>query len=139
MTSPLAVSTIPTPITIYHQVWTDTGGTDAHGNPVAGLAAPIPRQVQSINEFGQRGSSHEIVNPDYLARVTSVLEIGVQDISIYNERDEVILGASGVDDDGFPIGGTAYHVEGYPTDNRLGPLPLLNNLLGGSVRVRRVT
>jgi hypothetical protein len=133
------VSTVPAPITIYHQVWTDSGTTDTHGNPVAGLAAPVPRQVQAISEFGRRGSSHEIINVDYLNRVETLLEIGVPDVSIYNQQDEVIIGATGVDDDGNPIGGVAFHVEGTPSDNKLGPFPLLNNILGGSVRVRRVT
>lgn len=132
------MSTIPTPITLYHQVraW---GADDAHGNPSSSLAAPVARKVQAISEFGRRGSSHEIVSTDYLLRTETVLEIGVPDPSVYNPDDIVILGATGVDGEGNPIGGTAYHVEGGPSDNRLGPLPLLNRILGGAVRVRRVT
>ena len=68
-----------------------------------------------------------------------MLEIGVADCTIYGEKDEVIIGATGLDDNGNPIGGTAFHVEAYPDDDRLGPFPLLNKLLGGSIRVRRVT
>jgi hypothetical protein len=133
------VSTVPTPITVYHQVWTNSGETDAHGNPVYGLGASVARQVQAINEFGRRGSSHEIVDVAYLLRVESLLEMGVPDISIYNPNDEVIIGATGLDGDGNPIGGVAFHVEGDPSDNHTGPLPLLNKLLGGAVRLRRVT
>ena len=137
------MSTIPAPITVYHQVWTETG-TDTldgitHGNPGGYLAAAVPRKVQAINEFGRRGSSHEIVDVDYLERVETMLEIGVADVTIYNPRDEIIIGATGVDGDGNPIGGVAFHVEGDPSENRSGPLPLLNRLVGGSVRVRRVT
>lgn len=133
------MTTVPTPITIYHQVWTQEETLDAHGNPIAYLADPVPRKVQAINEFGRRGSSHEIVDVDYLGRVETLLEIGVTDISLYAEKDLVIIGASGSDEDGNPIGGVAFHVEGVPTNNKTGPFPLLNGLLGGSVRVRRVT
>lgn len=121
------MSTVPTPITILHKVrvWSDE--PDAHGNPVSTLADPVERKVQSVNEFGRRGSSHEIVSTDYLERVETMLEIGVPDPSLYGPDDVVI------------ISGVAFHVEGEPSDNRLGPLPLLNRILGGAVRVRRVT
>lgn len=132
------MSTVPTPITIYHEVYVE-GANDLHGNPVESWNAPIARQVQSINEFGRRGSSHEIVSPDYLNRVETMLEIGVPDVSVYSPKDLVILGASGVDESGNPIGGVAFHVEGDPSDNKQGPFPLLNRILGGAVRVRRIT
>jgi hypothetical protein len=95
--------------------------------------------VQAINQFGRRGSSHEIVDVDYLDRVETTLVIGVADVTLYSEEDVIIIGATGLDGAGNPIGGTAYHVEGDPTDNRLGPFPLLNKMLGGTIRVRRVT
>ena len=133
------MSTIPAPITIYHQAWTTTGQKDGHGNPIEYWAPAVARKVQAINQFGRRGSSHEIVSPDYLDRVESTLEISVPDPTIYNERDLVTVGATGVDGNGNPIGGTAFHVEGEGIDNRLGPFPLLNKLLGGSVHVRRIT
>jgi len=132
------MSTIPAPITIYHQAWT-LGANDTHGNPVESFAAPVPRQVQVVAQFGRRGSSHEIVSPDFLSRVESTLEIAVADPTIYNERDIVIIGATGVDGNGNPVGGTAFHVEGLGIDDRLGPFPLLNKLLGGSIHVRRIT
>ena len=137
MTFPISV-TIPTPYTVYHQVFT-AGASDAHGNPVYSYAAPVARQVQAINEFGRRGSSHEIVSPDFDNRAETVLEMAVPDPSLYSVRDLVIVGATGVDGDGNPIGGNAYHVEGLPSDNRFSPFPLLNNLVGGAVRIRRVT
>jgi hypothetical protein len=132
------MSTIPTPITIYHAAWTE-GVNDAHGNPTESYAAWVARKVQGVAQFGRRGSSHEIVDVDYLARVETVLEIGVADVTVYSERDLVLIGATGVDGDGNPVGGTAFHVESYPDDNRLGPFPLLNKILGGVIRVRRVT
>ena len=130
---------IPTPITIYHKPWTATGSTDAHGNPTYGAGAAVARQVQSINEFGRRGSSHEIVSPDFVNRAETVLEIGVPDVSPYNQKDLIIIGATGGDNSGNPIGGLEFHVEGVPSNNKLGPLPLVNRMLGGAVRVRRVT
>lgn len=129
----------PTPITVYHQVWTETGGTDTHGNPVAALAPAVARKVQAINEFGRRGSSHEIIDVDYLLRTETMLEMGVADVTLYNPKDEVIIGATGLDGNGNVVGGTAFHVEGNPSDNRMGPFPLLNKILGGAVRLRRVT
>lgn len=133
------MSTVPTPITVYHQVWTEPGGNDAHGNPTGYLANAVPRQVQAINEFGRRGSSHEIVDVDYLLRIETMLEMGVADPNLYNPKDEIIIGATAFDGDGNPTDGVAFHVEGDPSDNRMGPFPLLNKLLGGSVRLRRVT
>lgn len=132
------MSSIPTPITVYHLVWVD-GVNDAHGNPAGSLAPAVPRKVYGISQFGRRGSSHEIVDVDYLARVETVLELGVPDCTLYSEKDNVIIGASGLDDDGNVVGGTAFHVESDPDDNRLGPFPLFNKLFGGAVRVRRVT
>lgn len=134
----MTITTIPQVLTIYHQKLIN-GGTDGHGNPVQTLAAPVARKVQSISQFGYRGSSHEIVSPDFLARVETTIEIAVSDPSIYSERDQVIVGATGADSQGNPIGGTAFHVEGAPMDDRLGPLPLLNRMLGGSIHVRRIT
>ena len=133
------VSTIPTPITIYHRSWLGTGAPDAHGNPTTSLSAPVARKVQSINEFGRRGSSHEVISADYLNRDNTVLEMGVPDTSVYHQQDQVIIGATGVDSNGNPVGGFEFHVEGTPSDNTLGPLPLLGGMIGGAVRVRRVT
>lgn len=130
---------IPTPNTIYHRPWIADGGTDAHGNDVRSFGPAVARKVQSINEFGRRGSSHEVISPDYLNRIETVLEIGVPDVSVYAPRDQIIIGATGVDATGQPVGGTEFHIEGTPSNNKLGPLPLLNRMLGGSVRVRRVT
>ncbi len=130
--------TVPTPITIYHKAYVK-GVNDAHGNPVESWAVPVARQVQAISEFGRRGSSHEIVYPDYLNRVETTLEIGVPDVSLYSSRDLVVIGATGVDGQGNPVGGVAFHVEGEASENRLGPFPLLNKILGGAVRVRRIT
>jgi hypothetical protein len=68
-----------------------------------------------------------------------MLEMGVADVTLYNPKDEVIIGATGLDGNGNVVGGTAFHVEGNPSDNRMGPFPLLNKILGGAVRLRRVT
>lgn len=133
------MSTIPTPLTVYHKVWTATGAQDAHGNDVYVFAAPVARKVHSINEFGRRGSSHEVVSPDYLNRTETALEMGVPDGSIYNPKDQIIIGATGVDSNGNPIGGVEYHVEAIPSNNQQGPFTLLNRLVGAAVRMRRVT
>jgi hypothetical protein len=76
------------------------------------------------------------VSPDYLNRVETLLEIGVPDVTLYKPKDIVLIGPSYA---GSPTDGVAFHVEGDPSDNRLGPFPLLNRILGGAVRVRRVT
>lgn len=134
---------IPTPITVYHKVFVQ-GGSDmmygvSHGNPSESWVDAVPRAVQAINEFGRRGSSHEIVDVDYLGRVETMLEMGVPDIALYNPRDIIIIGATTLDASGNPTDGVAFHVEGVPSNNQEGPLPLLNNLVGGSIRLRRVT
>jgi hypothetical protein len=129
------MSTVPTPITIYQKVYVE-GADDAHGNPIESWDDPVARKVQSINEFGRRGSSHEIVSPDYLNRVETMLELGVPDVTLYKPKDIVLIGP---DYAGSATEGVAFHVEGDPSENRLGPFPLLNRILGGAVRVRRVT
>lgn len=99
-------------------------------------AAPVARKVQAVNEFGRRGSSHEIVSPDYLNRVETTLELGVPDVTLFKAKDIVLIGPGYA---GSPTQGVAFHVEGFPSEDRFGPFPLLNKILGGSVRVRRVT
>lgn len=132
------MASIPSPITVYHRVWTQ-GATDAHGNPTESWGNAVVRKAQAINEFGRRGSSHEIVDADYLERVETALQMGVADPSPYSPRDLVIIGATEFDANGNPTDGTAFHVDGQPSDNRMGPFPLLNKLLGAAVRLRRVT
>jgi hypothetical protein len=129
------MSTVPAPITIYQKVYVE-GAKNAHGNPAESWDAPVPRKVQSINELGRRGSSHEIVSPDYLNRIETLLEIGVPDVTLYKPKDIVLIGPGYA---GSPTDGVAFHVEGDLSDKRLGPFPLLNRILGGAVRVRRVT
>lgn len=140
--------TIPAPYTAYHQVWTteldDSGNPvkDNHGNNVAYLAPPVPRPVQSINLLGNaefRTDAREVVSSEFTNRSDVLVEVGVPDVSLYKERDVVILNASGADENGNPIGGTAYHVDGPPADNQQSPFPLLSKLVGGGIVVRRVT
>jgi len=133
------MASIPAPITVYHRPWITTGATDAHGNPAYALGPTVARKVQAINEFGRRGSSREVVSPDFVNRAETVLEIAVPDATLYHQKDQVIIGATGTDNAGEPVDGLEFHVEGVPSDNKLGPLPLLNRMIGGVVRVRRVT
>lgn len=130
------MSTIPATITVYHKAWTETGATDAHGNPVTGYGTAIPRQVQAIS----LAESREIISPDaaYLNRTETLLEMAVPDGSVYAQKDQIILGATGIAN-GDPVGGVEYHVEAVPSDNKLGFLPLLNRMLGAVVQIRRVT
>jgi hypothetical protein len=131
------VSTIPAPITVYHKVWTQTDENDSHGNPIIRLADPVPRRVQSIAQ----ADSHEIISPQaaYLSRTETLLNMAVPNPSLYQPKDQVIIGATGLDNNRNPVGGVAFHVEEIPSDNRLGPLPLLNRMVGGVVQIRRVT
>ena len=134
--------TIPAPFTVYHQQYLQSDETDAHGNPIASFGPWVARPVQSINDFGNaahRADDREIVDSTLSNRTDVDIELGVPDVTVYHERDIVIVGAEGVDSNGNPVGGTAYHVDGPPSDNRQSPFPLLNNLLGGGLVVRRVT
>lgn len=135
----MAFSSIPAPITVFHRAWIALGPQDSHGNEEFGLAVAVARRVQCVNEFGRRGSAHEIVSADYVDREDIALEMGVLDVTVYGPLDVVVIGASGVDGDGNPVGGTAYHVDGEPSDNKFFPLPLLNAMVGGAVRLRRIT
>lgn len=130
--------TIPTPISVWHKAWTaDSNALDGHGNPVVTYAEAVERRAQAIIE----ASSKEVIPPDaaYLNRTETLLKMSVPDVTVYSQRDQIIIGATQFDNYGKPTDGVEYHVEAVPMNNKLGPLPLLNGLVGGTVQIRRVT
>jgi hypothetical protein len=134
------VSIVPSPWTVLHIERSWTGPTDDHNNPTLVESPPVPRKVMSVTQFGRRGSSRELVSPDYVQRTETIIHLAVGDPSLYHPDDQIILwpdfDATGAY---VPDSGTAYWVDGLPSDERNGPWPFLLSLFGGLVRLRRVT
>jgi hypothetical protein len=118
----------------------DTTTEDEHGNNPIVEKPPVLRPAMSITQFGRRGSSRELISPDYLLRTETEIHMAVADPQTYSSEDLVLLDPE-VDDTGVyvPASGTAYWVDGVPNDERRGPWPGLLALFGGTVKLRRVT
>jgi hypothetical protein len=132
---------IPSPYPVVHLARSVSTDLDPDtGNPVIATAAPVVRYVQSISQLGRRGSSHEVIGPDTVLRVETEFHLSVADPSVYSTDDQVLLSAE-LDDDGNYVDGTgtAYWVDGTPSDSRQGPWPQYLKVFGGTVRLRRVT
>jgi len=134
-------SIIPSPYPIVHIAREiDTEMDPDTGNPTIVNEAPVVRYVQSIAQFGRRGSSREVISPEYLMRIETQLSVSVADPSVYASDDQMILEPE-LDGGGNYIDGTgvAYWIDGTPSDSREGPWPQYLAVFGGVVHLRRVT
>jgi hypothetical protein len=130
---------IPTPWPVLHTAKTiDMTQTDAHNNYLIIEGAPVVRYAYSFVQFGRRGSTSQIISPEFLNRTETTLHLAVPNPDAYSSGDGVILGGT-VDDEGNYDGGVAYFVDGDPNDERHGPWPNLTQWTGGTVKLRRVT
>jgi hypothetical protein len=133
---------IPTPYTVAHisrQLDTQ-GAKDSHGNYQMEEAAPVLRQVQSINQVGRLGSSRAVFTTETSNREEVTLHMAVPNPEVYASGDQVLIGpVLDVDGNYVPGSGTAYWVNGDPTDDRKGPWPRYLKHFGGVVKLRRVT
>lgn len=135
------MSVIPSPITVGHvSRQPDTTTTDSHGNHPVTASAVMPRQVQSVAQFGRRGSSRVIFSAETQSREETMLQMATGEPEAYHSGDRVLVGAL-FDATGtyVPDTGTAYWVDGEPSDERQGPWPSLLRRFGGVVRLKRVT
>ena len=134
-------SVIPSPWQVVHiPRYIDTAQEDDHGNYPILEDPPVVRNVMSITQFGRRGSSREIISPEFLLRTETTIHIAVSDPTIYEPEDLVLLYPE-LDATGSYVAdtGIAYWVDGVPSDERTGPWPGLLAAFGGVVKLRRVT
>jgi hypothetical protein len=139
--SSLASGLIPSPWPVCHIArWIDESSTDEHGNNPITEDPPVIRWIYSVVQFGRRGSSAEVMGPEFEERIETVLHMACNDPTVYKASDQVILHPQ-LDTDGnyVPDTGTAYWVDGDISDERLGPWPSLLQWSGGIVKIRRVT
>jgi hypothetical protein len=139
---PATGSVVPSPWVIVHipRHIDLTAEEDDHGNQPIVEGDPVLRPVMSLSQFGRRGSSRELISPDYLLRSETELHMSVANPEVYSTEDLVLVWPQW-DDAGnwIPESGTAYWVDGVPTDERTGPWPFLLCMFGGVVKLRRVT
>jgi hypothetical protein len=130
-----------TPWQIVHIVrYEDTSTTDEHGNFPVIDKAPVVRKIYDHSQFGRRGSSHEVMGPEFQERIETILHLSVPDPGLYSAGDQIImfpdLDASG----NYVAGsGVAYWVDGDPAEDRMSPWPRYTMQFGGVVKVRRIT
>lgn len=133
---------IPTPYTVAHIPRpVDTGGAkDSHGNYQIVPGVAVLRKVQSIDQFGRRGSSRQLFSTENLQSEEVRLAMAVPNPDAYASGDQVLLDPE-VDSNGSYVANTgiAYVVDGDPSDEREGPWQKYLQQFGGIVKLRRVT
>jgi hypothetical protein len=133
---------IPTPYTVAHiaRSLSTTGPKDSHGNYTKVSAPAVLRRVQSISQIGRSGSSRAVFTTESQSREETTLQIAVPNPDVYHNGDQVLIDPA-VDANGNYVAGsgTAYWVDGEPSDERRGPWPRYLQEFGGVVKVRRVT
>lgn len=128
------MSIIPTPYAVAHisrQV-DKSLPKNAHGNYPTPSLAPVIRYAQS---FTQGVSKQEFTNETNVGD-QNTLNMAVPDPTVYKSGDQVLLFGQVVDDE--YDGGTAFVVDGDPSDSRLGPWREHLHNFGGVVKLRRV-
>jgi len=130
--------------------WEDTTRKDDHDNWVVVDDPPVVRNYYDVSQFGRRGSSHQVMGPEFQERTETILHMSVPDPTSYSAGDQIILYATLDQDvdgnytyspttpDGEP-NGVAYWVDGDPAEDRVSPWPRLTMQFGGVVKIRRTT
>jgi hypothetical protein len=114
-------------ITIQHEVMTDSGTTDSHGNEIETYATAVTRQVIAVYPL-HRLPHHDVVSAEYVARTMLDFIIEVPDASIYKKNDRITLY------------GLKFLVQGFPFNwGGNNPFGLDTSIFGGSIHVERVT
>jgi hypothetical protein len=136
----MTTSIIPSPWTVVHIPRAMTGPPDDHNNPTKIASPPVIRKVMSVTQFGRRGSSREVISPEYLSRTETTIHISVADPTVYKPEDQVLVWPDFDENGNYVAGsGIAYWVDGVPSDERTGPWPELLAMFGGVVKLRKVT
>lgn len=132
----------PTPWPIAHIVrYEDTSGAkDEHGDWPIVAEPPVIRWIYSYGQFGRRGSSRTVEGPEFQERTDTILHLSVPDPTLFQNGDQILLNPE-LDSrqEYVPGSGTAYWVDGDPADEVTSPWPRYTQIMGGVVKVRRVT
>jgi hypothetical protein len=132
----------PTPWPVAHIVrYEDTSGEkDEHGNWPIVDEAPVIRYIYSYSQFGRRGSSRLVEGPEFQERTDTILHLAVPDPTLYSANDQIIMNPE-LDGNGDYVAdsGDAYWIDGDPASEVTSPWPRYTKLLGGVVKIRRVT
>lgn len=133
-------SLIPAPHPVCHIARTISATPDPDtGNYPTVDSPPVIRYVHSYNQTGA-GNSSEVVSPEYAERIQTDLLMSVPDPTVYHPSDQVLINPDVIwPGEYVPGTGTAYWVDGEPTNDKIGPWPHLLTWVGGVVRLRRVT
>lgn len=130
----------PEPYTVAHIARSEDGPVDPDtGNPIQLAQTAVIRKVQAISQVGRiRGSSIDVMSPEFIQRVRTDLHLTVSDPMVYGNMDQVLLFPS-LDSEGNYVAGTgiAFWVDGLPMDQSLSPWPTFFKVFGGLIRVRR--
>lgn len=134
------MSIFPSPYSVVHIVRIASTEPDENDDFPVVPQTPVVRKVMAIAQRGRFGSSHQIMDTESLQKVESVLTLTVANPEAYTAGDQVLLYPT-LDDEGNYVSGsgTAFWVDGIPTDERTGPWPGLLGLFGGVVKLKRVT
>lgn len=132
------MSLIPEPYTICHKPRRISGTPDGHGNRPVVTLPPVIRKAQSLHQGSKYPSSMTVISDEYEQRVNTTIQMAVSNPTDYQAGDEVLLFGT-VDGNGDYQGGTAYRVDGVPTNDRTGPWPQFYADFGGVVTLVRVT
>lgn len=128
---------IPTPYTVVHiSRQLDKTQKDRHGNYVMAESTPVVRKVQSITVRNSR----EVFTSEVANREEALIDMAVPNPDVYKSGDQVLIDAQlSAAGQYVPGSGTAYFVDGEPTDDRKGPWKRYLQQFGGIVKLRRVT
>lgn len=132
-------SAFPSPYTVCHipRSYTESLDPDT-GNPILVASAPVIRYAQEISQVS-KGSSKDELGAESVDRVDTTLQMAVEDCTVYDTDDQVIIDPQ-ITDGAYVAGsGEAYWVDGVPNDQRCGPWPTMFQVFGGVIKLRRVT
>ena len=105
------------------------------GNELLVSADPVIRYAQEISQTG----SSDVISGDFENRTDNTLIMSVDDPTVYSSDDQVLIDPEVNGSEYVPGTGTAYWVDGNPSDQRQGPWGDLFQGFGGVVMLKRVT
>jgi hypothetical protein len=114
-------------IPVLHSIWSDSGEDDIHGNATESWGDPIERKVFGVYPL-HKLPHHDIIGPEYVARIMLDYIMEVPDASVYSKNDQVTWN------------GMVLLVQGHSFNwGGNNPFGFDVTFFGGSVHLERVT